>query len=132
MSMTDPVADLFSRINTALIAKRSTVEVPTSKLKVEIVRILTEEGYLESYDTVEAEPRGLIRIRLKYTPSGNRAIAGMRRVSRPGRRVYCGKDDIPRTLDGLGVSILSTPKGVMTGAASRKQGVGGEVLCSIW
>lgn len=132
MSMTDPIADLLTRIRNAQMAKHATVDAPASKLKAEIVRILREEGYLDDFQTVGEGPKSVIRIRLKYGAGGERTITGLERVSRPGRRVYCGKDEIPRVLGGLGVTILSTPKGIMTGNACRKNGVGGEVLCNVW
>lgn len=132
MSMTDPIADLLTRIRNAQMAKHATVDTPASKLKGEIVRILREEGYLEDFQTVGEGPKSVIRIRLKYGTGGERTITGLERVSRPGRRVYCGKDEIPRVLGGLGVTILSTPKGIMTGSACRKNGIGGEVLCNVW
>jgi small subunit ribosomal protein S8 len=113
-------------------AKHSTVDLPASRLKTEIVRILKDEGYLADFETVGEAPKSVLRIRLKYGGSGDKAITGLERVSRPGRRVYCGKDEIPRVLGGLGVTILSTPKGIMTGTACRKAGVGGEVLCNVW
>jgi small subunit ribosomal protein S8 len=132
MSMTDPISDLLTRIRNALIAKHATVDVPSSRMKVEIVRILRDEGYVDDYDVREEGPQGTIRIRLKYATDGRRAITGLERVSRPGRRVYRGKDDIPRVLDGLGVTILSTSRGIMTGRSCRAQGIGGEVLCNVW
>jgi small subunit ribosomal protein S8 len=132
MSMTDPIADLLSRIRNAQMAKHATVDAPASRLKEEIVRILKDEGYLEDFQTIGATPKGVLRIRLKYGTGGEKTITGLERVSRPGRRVYCGKDDIPRVLGGLGITILSTPKGILTGASCRKLGVGGEVLCNVW
>ena len=132
MSMTDPISDLLTRIRNALIAKHATVDVPSSKVKVEIVRILRDEGYIDEYEVHEAGPQGTIRVRLKYATDGRRAITGLERVSRPGRRVYRGKDDIPRVLDGLGVTIVSTSRGIMTGQSCRTQGIGGEVLCNVW
>jgi len=132
MSMTDPIADLLTRIRNALTAKHVTVDVPTSKVKVEIVRILREEGYVDEYEVREDGPQGTIRIRLKYASDGRRAITGVERVSRPGRRVYRGKDDIPRVLDGLGVTIVSTSRGIKTGRTCRAEGIGGEVLCNVW
>ena len=132
MSMTDPISDLLTRIRNAQMARHATVDVPSSRMKLEIVRILRDEGYVEEFSVVEKTPQDLLRVRLKYTNAGERAITGLERVSRPGRRVYCGKDEIPRVLGGLGVTILSTPKGVLTGVACRRLGVGGEVLCNVW
>jgi small subunit ribosomal protein S8 len=132
MSMTDPISDLLTRIRNAQMAKHPSVDLPSSKMKVHIVAILKDEGYIDDFQAVESPPQGILRVRLKYGTGGERAITGLERVSRPGRRVYCGKDAIPKVLGGLGVTILSTPKGVLTGAACRKLGVGGEVLCNIW
>jgi len=132
MSMTDPIADLLTRIRNGLQAKHTTVNVPASNLKVAIVQILEAEGYVQGSETFEDGPRKMIRIHLKYAGSGGRVVTGLERVSRPGLRVYCGKDEIPKVLGGLGINILSTPKGILTGAASRKAGVGGEILCNIW
>jgi small subunit ribosomal protein S8 len=132
MSMTDPIADLLTRIRNALQAKHEDVEVPASQMKLEIVRILKDEGYIEGFEAREDEWQGTINIRLKYLADGSKTITGLQRVSRPGRRVYCGKDDIPQVLNGLGITIMSTSRGVMTGHACRQKGVGGEVLCNVW
>ena len=132
MSMTDPIADLLTRLRNGLMARHKTVDVPASKMKAEIARILAEEGYLTGYELVEDGRQGVLRLQLKYGHTGEKAITGLERVSRPGRRVYCGKGEIPRVLGGLGITILSTPKGVLTGTASQKAGVGGEVLCNVW
>ena len=132
MSMTDPIADLLTRLRNGLMARHKTVDVPASKVKAEIARILAEEGYLTGYELVEDGHQGVLRIQLKYGSSGEKVITGLERVSRPGRRVYCGKGGIPRVLGGLGITILSTPKGVLTGTASQRAGVGGEVLCNVW
>jgi small subunit ribosomal protein S8 len=115
MSMTDPIADLLTRIRNAQVAKHKTVNVPASRMKVAIVTILADEGFVDSYKLVESAVQGTISIQLRYGHGGERAIQGLERVSRPGRRVYCGKDEIPKVLDGLGLTILSTPRGVMTG-----------------
>ena len=134
MSMTDPIADLLTRIRNGMLARHRSVDVPSSKMKVEIVRILREEGYVEGFELLETEghAQGTLRVQLKYGHAGERAITGVERVSRPGRRVYCGKGEIPKVLGGLGITILSTPKGVLTGAASQRLGVGGEILCNVW
>ena len=132
MSMTDPIADLLTRIRNAQQARHKTVDVPSSKMKVAIVAILADEGFVDSFKVLEEGVQGTIRVSLKYGSGGERAIQGVERVSRPGRRVYCGKDEIPKVLDGLGLTILSTPKGVLTGNACRRLGVGGEVLCNVW
>ena len=132
MSMTDPIADLLTRIRNGLLARHKTVDVPSSRMKAEIVKILREEGYVDDFEVAQEGPQGVLRIRLKYSTDGEKAITGLERVSRPGRRVYCGKGEIPKVLGGLGITILSTPKGVLTGQNSEKLGVGGEVLCNIW
>jgi len=132
MSMTDPIADLLTRIRNAHMAKHATVDVPASKMKLGIVRILKDEGYVDDYEQVEDSKQGILRIRLKYLGSGEPAIHGIERVSRPGRRIYRGKREIPKVLNGLGVVIVSTPAGVLTGSACQQHGVGGEVLCNIW
>ena len=132
MSMTDPIADLLTRLRNAMMARHRTVDVPSSKLKVEIARILSEEGYVAGYEVVGDGRQSVLRVALKYGTTGVRAITGLERVSRPGRRVYCGKGEIPRVLGGLGITLLSTPTGVLTGTASQRAGVGGEVLCNVW
>lgn len=132
MSMTDPISDLLTRIRNAQQAKHQTVDVPASRMKASIAAILREEGYIESFSEETEGIRRLLRIQLKYGRSGERAITGIERVSKPGRRVYCGKDEIPKVLGGLGITILSTPKGVLAGNTCRKLGVGGEVLCNVW
>ncbi|MDX2182248.1 MAG: 30S ribosomal protein S8 [Bryobacteraceae bacterium] len=132
MNTSDPIADMLTRVRNAIIARHPKVDVPSSKLKVEIARIMKEEGYILNYKLAEEGSKKTIKIYLKYTPANLPVISKLERVSRPGCRVYVGSDDIPRVLGGLGVNILTTPKGVMTGAAARKQGVGGEVLCQVW
>ena len=132
--MTDPIADMLTRLRNAVIAKHARVDVPVSKLKVEIAKILEDEGYIQGYKLVE-EPGAVqktLRLQLKYGPHGERLITGIERISRPGRRVYFGREDVPEVLAGLGTSILTTSRGVMTGRAAVKAGVGGEVLCNIW
>ena len=132
MSMTDPIADLLTRIRNAHSAQHDNVTVPGSRMKREIVRILKEEGYIADFGVRDEGPQGVIDIELRYGRNGNATISSLERVSRPGRRVYCGKDEVPRVLNGLGITILSTSRGVMTGAQCRRQGIGGEVLCNIW
>ena len=132
MSLTDPVADFLARIRNAIHAKHQTVDVPSSKLKVEIARILKEEGYVANYKAVEEGGHKLVRVYLKYGPDEEAIISSLARVSRPGCRVYVGRNEIPRVLGGMGISILTTPKGVMTGRQARKEGVGGELLCEIY
>jgi small subunit ribosomal protein S8 len=137
--MTDPIADMLTRIRNAVTARHARVEMPASKLKAEIARILQDEGYIAGFKMVEtpAERQGKaarqqMRMFLKYGPGGEKAIAGLERVSRPGRRVYASRDQVPSVLGGLGVSILTTSRGVMTGRAAQKAGVGGEILCNVW
>ncbi len=132
MTMTDPVADFLARIRNALGARHQKVDVPASKLKLEIARILKEEGYISNFKATEEEGRKIIRVYLKYAPDNSAAISNVVRISRPGCRVYVGKTDIPRVLGGLGINILTTPRGVMTGKRARKEGVGGEILCEVW
>jgi small subunit ribosomal protein S8 len=132
MSMTDPLADMFTRIRNGSKAKFEKVDVPSSKLKKEIVKLLKEEGFIKNYKIVAGDHRHeMIRVFLKYD-SSRKGIIHIRRVSKPGRRVYVGCDGIPSVMGGLGISVLSTPKGVLTDKASREAHVGGEVLCSIW
>lgn len=130
MSLSDPIADMLNRIRNALHAGREAVDVPQSKIKAEIARILKREGYISDF-VVESGNRK-IRISLKYAGAGEPSIRGTRRHSVPGRRIYSGWQDIPRVLGGMGIAILSTPKGVLTDKEARKQQVGGEVLCSVW
>jgi small subunit ribosomal protein S8 len=134
--MTDPIADMITRIRNAVIAKHTRVDMPASRLKTEIARILQDEGYIQGFKVVEdAAPNArmkTLRLFLKYGPHGERLITGVERISRPGRRVYFGKEDVPDVLGGLGTSILTTSRGVMTGREAVKAGVGGEVLCNVW
>jgi small subunit ribosomal protein S8 len=136
--MTDPIADMLSRIRNATIARHQRVDVPASKLKTEIARILQGEGYIQGYKVLDAKPgvnggaQKTIRIFLKYGPRGERVITGILRVSRPGRRVYFRRDSVPKVLAGLGTNILTTSRGVMTGREALQVGVGGEVLCNVW
>ena len=132
MSMTDPVADLLTRIRNAHMVKHDRLDVPTSKLKVEICRLLKQEGYIENYRLIDGEPRGVVRIFLRYAPDGSPAITHISRVSKPGRRVYRGADDIKPILNGIGVGIVSTSGGLLTDAQARERRVGGELVCEIW
>src|SRR5579864_3616935 len=131
MSLTDPVSDFLTRVRNAIKARHQKVDVPHSKLKVEMARILKEEGYISNFKATEEEGRKVLRVYLKYDGE-DAALSNLNRVSRPGCRVYVGRNEIPRILGGLGIVILTTPKGVMTGRQARKEGVGGEVLCEIW
>ncbi len=132
MAVNDPIADFLTRIRNAGLAKHETVEIPNSRLKAEMARILKEEGYIEDYTERGSGAEARLIIELKYGPDGRRAITGLRRMSRPGRRVYRKQSDIPRVLDGLGVAILSTSRGILTDHAARRQGIGGEVLCFVY
>jgi small subunit ribosomal protein S8 len=139
--MTDPIADMLTRIRNAVTAKHTRVDMPTSRLKAEIARILQDEGYIQGFKLLEDAGDGAgkgpgvnptLRLFLKYGPHGEKLITGIERISRPGRRVYFGRNDVPEVLAGLGTSILTTSRGVMTGREAVKAGVGGEVLCNIW
>jgi len=132
MNMTDPIADMLTRIRNALRARLQMVDVPASRLKGDIARILKDEGYIRNFKVVEDPPQGVLKIHLKYDPEGAPAISGIERISRPGRRVYAGKTEIPQILGGLGITIVSTSQGLKTGHQSRTDGVGGEVLCKVW
>lgn len=132
MQITDPIADMLTRVRNAGTAKHQTVDVPASNMKKAIAKILLDEGYIKNYQLIEDGTQGVIRITLKYLPGKEKAIAGLRRVSKPGLRVYAGADELPYVLKGLGVAIISTSKGVMTDKAARKLHVGGEVLAFVW
>ena len=135
--MTDPIADMLTRIRNAVTAKHTRVDMPSSRIKAEIARILQDEGYIQGFklldeDGAHPKPTKTLRLFLKYGPHGEKLITGLERISRPGRRVYFGRDDVPVVLAGLGTSILTTSRGVMTGREAIKAGVGGEVLCNVW
>jgi small subunit ribosomal protein S8 len=132
MNMTDPIADMLSRIRNGVRAKLNKVDIPASKLKAEIARILKDEGYVSNFKQLEDEKQGVLRVYLKYGPGMERVITDVQRVSRPGCRIYCGKDQIPRVYGGLGINILSTSRGVMTGKTAAREGVGGEIICNVW
>jgi len=132
MSMSDPIADLLTRIRNAVMARHSQVTVPHSKLKWAIVGVLKEEGFVERVEVLKDQPRPMIRIWLKYDEEKKPVLTGIRRISKPGCRIYSGRDDIPWVFSGLGVAILSTSRGVVTDAQARRLGIGGEVLCYIW
>ena len=132
MQITDPVADMLTRIRNANTAKHESVDVPASNLKKAIAKILLDEGYIKSYEIVEDGTQGIIRIQLKYLAGKEKVISGLRRVSKPGLRVYAGADELPKVLKGLGIAIISTSKGVMTDKAARANHVGGEVLAFVW
>ena len=132
MLITDPIADMLTRIRNALVAKHETVDVPASNMKLAIAEILLNEGYIKSYSVNEEGVEKMMNIVLKYGPNRQRVITGLKRVSKPGLRVYARKDRLPKVLNGLGIAIISTSKGIMTDREARKQGVGGEVLAYIW
>ncbi|MBQ8587840.1 MAG: 30S ribosomal protein S8 [Clostridia bacterium] len=132
MQITDPIADMLTRIRNANSSKHESVNVPASKLKIEIARILNEEGYINGYEVIDDGLQGVIKITLKYAANKQKVITGLKRVSKPGLRVYAGKDELPRVLRGLGIAIISTSKGVMTDKEARKANVGGEVLAFVW
>mgnify|MGYP002553546273 FL=1 len=132
MQITDPVADMLTRIRNANTAKHESVDVPASNLKKAIAQILLDEGYIKSFEVVEDGTQGIIRIQLKYLAGKEKVISGLRRVSKPGLRVYAGADELPRVLKGLGIAIISTSKGVMTDKKARELHVGGEVLAFVW
>lgn len=137
MTVNDPISDMLTRMRNAIAARHPMVSIPSSKLKASIAAILEQEGFIDSHDvvSVDGSPQPVLRIRLKYIDERRDrrpVITGLERVSRPGRRIYVGKNEIPWVLSGLGVAIITTPRGVMTGLQARQQGVGGEVLCKIW
>jgi small subunit ribosomal protein S8 len=132
MSTTDPIADMLTRIRNALMVRKAWVLVPSSKMKVAIAQILLEEGFIQGYEITKDRPQSNIRVWLKYDDSRQPIVNGFERVSKPGRRVYKGKRNLPWVLSGLGIAIVSTPRGVMTDREARRQGVGGEVLCYVW
>ena len=132
MIVSDPVADMLTRIRNGLMVHKRYVVVPSSKLKVEVARVLKAEGYIEHYDVTRDRPQSMIRVRLKYTKDNQQVLSGLQRVSKPGRRVYVQRDEIPLVLNGMGIAVLSTPRGVMTGKKAHQMGVGGEVLCYVW
>lgn len=132
MQITDPIADMLTRIRNAGSARHETVDIPNSKMKKAIAEILLEEGYIKSFQLIDDGMQGVIRVTLKYLPGKEKAIQGLRRVSKPGLRVYAGADELPQVLRGLGIAIISTSKGIMTDKKARAQHVGGEVLAFVW
>jgi small subunit ribosomal protein S8 len=129
---TDPIADMLTRIRNAVRARHPRVDLPASNLKVEIARILKEEGYVSTYKVVDENKRRVLRVFFRYTPDKRSVLTNLKRISRPGCRRYVGKNEIKPVVGGIGVSILSTPRGIMTGRSARKEGVGGELLCEVW
>jgi len=132
MVVTDPIADMLTRIRNGLATRKRYVVVPSSKLKLELARVLKAEGYIEHYDVTKDRPQPMLRIQLKYTEDNRPVVTGLERVSRPGRRVYTKRQQIPLVLSGMGIAVLSTPRGIMTGKKAYRLGLGGEVLCYIW
>ena len=132
MSMTDPIAHMLTKIRNAIIAKKTAVEIPSSKVKTRIAEILKEEGYIQDYELVPDNKQGILKLYLKYDDAAGSVIANLQRVSKPSRRVYVAKDAIPSVLNGMGVAIISTSKGVMTDRAARQAKIGGEVICYVW
>ncbi|MDD4518512.1 MAG: 30S ribosomal protein S8 [Limnochordia bacterium] len=132
MALTDPIADMLTRIRNANSAYHEKVDIPASKIKIELARILKEEGYIRDYKVYRDDKQGVLRVFLRYGQNKERVMRGLKRISKPGLRVYANKDEIPKVLGGLGCAVLSTSQGVMTDKAARKHGVGGEVLCYIW
>jgi small subunit ribosomal protein S8 len=132
MSMTDPIADMLTRIRNSLMARQDRVDIPSSKLKVNVARILKDEGFIKNFKVIKDNKQGVLRVFLKYGDDNTPVIKGLKRVSKPSRRVYVPSDGIPPVLSGLGVGIVSTSKGVMTDREARKQNVGGEMMCAVW
>jgi len=130
--MTDPIADMLTRIRNAVAIERPTVDIPASQEKIGIAQVLHREGYIWDFEIVDQQPSKVLRVNLKYGPNGERLIQEIKRVSKPGCRVYVGKDEIPKVRNGLGMAILTTPRGVLTDRQARSAGVGGEVLCHVW
>jgi small subunit ribosomal protein S8 len=132
MTMTDPIADFLTRLRNANMARHEMAEIPASRLKISLAKILKEEGYIKYFKTVRDRKQGILKVFLRYGPNHERVITGIERVSRPGLRRYVGKEEIPLILGGMGICILSTSKGIMTGQSARRRGVGGEILCRVW
>lgn len=132
MVLTDPIADMLTRIRNGSSVKHDSVDIPASKMKVEVARILKEEGYIRDYKVIEDNKQGIIRIYFKYGPNQEKVITGIKRISKPGLRVYANKDEVPRVLGGLGIAILSTSHGIMTDKSARESNIGGEVVCYVW
>jgi small subunit ribosomal protein S8 len=132
MSLTDPIADMLTRIRNAVQVKKKEVNIPSSRVAVEIAKILKDEGYIKNFKVIDDNKQGILNITLRYTEEDESAIAGLRRISTPGRRIYCKADSVPKVLGGLGIIVVSTSKGIMAGKKCEEIGVGGEVLCQIW
>lgn len=132
MTLTDPIADLLTRIRNSIMVKQKELSIPSSRVKVEIAKVLKEEGYITNFKVIDDNKQGVLKIILKYTKDNESVITGLKRVSKPGCRIYCRKDSIPKVLAGLGIVVVSTSKGIVTGKKCEESGVGGEVLCQIW
>jgi small subunit ribosomal protein S8 len=130
--LTDPIADMLTRVRNAVLIKSEKVDIPASKMKVEVAKILKEEGFIKSYKILKDKKQGILRVALKYASDSDPIISGLKRISKPGRRVYVGKAEIPRVMGGVGIAIITTPKGVLSDKTCRREGVGGEVLCYVW
>ena len=128
----DSISDLLTRIRNGVKAKKREVNIPSSRLAVEVVKLLKEEGYIKNYKVIDDKKQGILNVTLKYTEDNRSVISGLKRISKPGCRIYCTKDSVPKALDGLGLVVVSTSRGVMTGRTCEEQGAGGEVLCSVW
>ena len=132
MNTTDPIADMLTRIRNANSAKHTTVDIPASNMKRAIAQILFDEGYIKSFEGIKDEKQGIIRVTLKYDENGKRVISGLKRISKPGLRIYVSKDELPQVLNGLGIALISTSKGIMTDKKAREAGLGGEVIAYVW
>ena len=132
MNTTDPIADMLTRIRNANSAKKQVVDIPASNMKKAIAEILVEQGYIKSFEEIKDEKQGVIRVTLKYDENGQKVISGLKRISKPGLRIYVNKDELPRVLNGLGIAIISTSKGIMTDKEARKNSLGGEVMAYVW
>ena len=132
MTMTDPIADMLTRVRNASSVQHDTVDIPASNIKKEIARILLEERYIKGYDVIEDGKQGLIRMQLKYGKNGEKVITGIKKISKPGMRVYADRNNVPKVLNGIGISVISTSKGIVTDKQARELGVGGEVICYVW
>ncbi len=130
--MTDPIADMLTRIRNANMAKLEKIDVPASKLKIEVIKILKEKGFIKSFKVLRDRKQGVIRISMKYLTGNEKVITGLKRISKPGRRVYVDKTGIPRVMGGYGIAVLSTSKGILSDEVCRREGIGGEILCNIW
>jgi small subunit ribosomal protein S8 len=130
--LTDPIADMLTRIRNSVLIKAEKVDIPASRLKVEIAKIMKEEGFIKSYKIIKDKKQGVLRVTLKYSTDNKPIVEGLKRISKPGRRVYVGKDEVPSVMGGMGIAVVTTPRGILTDKACRREGVGGEVLCYIW